>query len=80
MNMTGEGGDLSIEASGGCRLDLSGFHVASANVNMSGGCEASINLDGKIDATLSGGARLTYVGNPTMGNINTSGGGTISRK
>lgn len=80
MSMVGVADDLVMEASGGSRLDLSNFHVNEANVVLSGGSLATIYLDGKLDATLSGGTHLTYTGNPTMGTINTSGGGTISKK
>ena len=80
MGMGGAARDLMISTSGGSQLDLSGFHVANANVDMSGGSQATVNLDGGLDATLSGGSRLFYVGNPTMGDINTSGGSIISRR
>jgi hypothetical protein len=80
VTMTGQGAGLTIDASGGSQLDLTGFHVANAHVDMSGGSTATVNLDGRLDATLSGGARLFYVGNPTMGNIDTSGGATITKK
>jgi hypothetical protein len=72
--------DLRISASSGSHLDLSDFPVHDASVNLNGGSHATINLDGKLDADLSGGSHLFYVGNPTMGDINTSGGSTVSEK
>ena len=76
----GSASNLSVEASGGSRLDLSGFHVTSANVDLSGGSWTTINIDGRLDASISGGSQLYYVGNPTMGSINSSGGSIISKK
>jgi hypothetical protein len=80
VNMSGSARDLQIDASGGSHLNLSSFQVNNAVVNISGGCQVGINLNGRLDATASGGANLTYLGNPTLGNINTSGGGTVSKK
>ena len=78
--MGGQAASLTIDASGGSQLDLSDFRVGSAHVDMSGGSQATLNLDGRLDANLSGGCHLYYVGNPMMGDINTSGGSVISRK
>ena len=76
---TGQAVDLTALCSGGATLHLPDFKVNNANVNLSGGSQATINLDGRLDANLSGGARLFYVGNPTLGTINTSGGASISK-
>jgi hypothetical protein len=72
--------DLRASASSGSHLDLSDFPVRDADVNLSGGSHATINLDGRLDADLSGGSHLFYIGNPAMGDIDTSGGSSISRK
>lgn len=80
VKMAGEAYNLVISASGGSSLDLLNFHVNNANIDLSGGCQVTINLDGRLDATCSGGSHIIYTGNPTMGNINTSGGGTITKK
>jgi len=78
--VTGSANNLSVEESGGSHLDLSGFHVTSAHVDLSGGSWTTLDIDGGLDANLSGGSQLYYVGNPTMGAINTSGGSIISKK
>lgn len=79
VSVDGRAHDLTIDASGGSRLDLSSFHVDSAKVNMSGGCQTTINIDGRLDADLSGGSGLRYIGNYIAGTISLSGGATISR-
>lgn len=79
-SISGSASNLSLDASGGSRLDLANFHVANASANLSGGSGATVNLDGTLDATVSGGSQLYYVGNPTMGSIDSSGGSTIARK
>jgi len=51
-----------------------------AEINLSGASDATINASGRLDGDLSGASKLSYVGNPTLGSINTSGGSTISQK
>ena len=78
--MEGSANKISVEASGGSRLDLSDFPVHNAQVDLSGGSHATINLDGRLDADLSGGSQLYYIGEPALGDIDTSGGSIIGRK
>ncbi len=78
--LDGTANNLRITASSGSHLDLSGFHVQDASVSLSGGSHATINLDGRLDADVSGGSHLLYLGDPTMGDIDTSGGSTVSKK
>ncbi len=80
VSMSGRAQALSIEGSGGSQLNLLGFTVTNAQVNLSGGSRATISLNGVLNANLSGGSQLYYTGNPTMGNINTSGGSIVSRR
>jgi hypothetical protein len=78
--LDGTANNLRISASSGSHLDLSDFHVHDASVTLSGGSHATINLDGKLDADVSGGSHLLYIGDPTMGDIDRSGGSTVSKK
>jgi len=80
IELEGAANDLHVSASSGSHLELSDFHVNDANVNLSGGSHATINLEGRLDADLSGGSHLEYIGNPTMGDIQTSGGSTVGKK
>ncbi len=77
LSLNGAANDLTIDASSGSHLDLPDFTIQNATVDLSGGSWATINVDGRLDADLSGGSHLFYTGNPTMGNIDTSGGSTI---
>jgi hypothetical protein len=78
--MDGEAENLAAECSGGSRLELSEFAVTNANIDFSGGSQGIINLDGVLDVDLSGGSRLFYIGNPTLGDISASDGSTISQR
>jgi hypothetical protein len=78
--LTGAGGDLDLEVSGGGEANLSGFAVANAKVLSSGGGGATVNTTGRLDVEASGGGTVYYTGNPTLGNINTSGGSSVKRR
>jgi len=78
LTMTGGANNIDVACSGGSILDLSAFVVNNANVDFSGGSQGTINLNGRLNANLSGGSRLSYVGNPMLGDMNTSGGSTIT--
>jgi hypothetical protein len=76
-SLRGSAGSVSFDASGGSNLDLAGLTVGTLKAQMSGGSDASVKVTGRLDAELSGGARLEYSGSPTMGNIHTSGGAEV---
>ncbi len=80
LTLTGAGQDLDLEISGGSDADLSGFAVADAAVLASGGSGATVNATGRLDVEASGGGTVHYLGNPTLGDVETSGGAELKRK
>ncbi len=78
VELSGSGGDLTAAVSGASRLELGNFPVQDANVTLSGASLGTVNLDGRLDASASGASTLLYLGNPTLGDISTSGGSTIA--
>lgn len=80
VELEGLAEDIVINASGASSVELDNFPVDDADVNLSGASRATINLDGELDANLSGGSNLQYIGQPTLGSIDISGGSTISSK
>jgi len=76
----GSAGDLTVDASGGSTLDLENFPVHDASITFSGGSSGTISLDGTLDANLSGGSRLWYIGSPTLGDIDTSGASNVQKR
>lgn len=80
LDAEGSANALTVDASGGSTLDLENFPVHDADVAFSGGSSGTISLDGTLDADLSGGSRLWYVGSPTLGDIGTSGGSSLQKK
>jgi hypothetical protein len=80
MVLSGSAKDMKLEASSGGQIDLGDFSVVNANVDMSSGGSAKINVSGTLDAHASSGSHVTYVGNPNLGNIETSSGGSVERE
>ena len=78
--LSGSANDIRIVASGASRLGLDDFPVQNADVSLSGASHGTVNLDGRLDADLSGASKLWYIGEPTMGDIHSSGGSTLSKK
>jgi len=79
VELSGSAKDAAINASGSSNVKLSDFEVNNADIILSGASKGSIKMDGQLNADLSGASRLTYLGKPTMGDINTSGASTISK-
>jgi hypothetical protein len=76
----GRADNLLIVGSGATHTELPDFTVHNARVNLSGASQATVNLDGRLDADLSGASRLLYIGEPTMGDISVTGGSTIEKE
>jgi len=75
--VSGTGDDISVYASGGSDADLASFSVVNANIDASGGSDVTINASGTLNVDASGGSQVYYLGSPTMGQINTSGGSDV---
>ena len=53
---------------------------AEAAVEASGASNVTVQTNGVLDVEASGGSRVFYLGDPTLGNIETSGGSTVGRR
>jgi len=80
LELSGSGKNLSLKVSGASTLNLSEFTAVNANVNASGASRATVNVTGRLDAEASGASTLTYLGNPTLGDIEVTGASTLHRK
>jgi hypothetical protein len=78
IELEGSGSDADIDASGASSVRLANFLVNNTRVDLSGASQATLNLDGTLDASLSGASHIKYLGEPALGNIKTSGGSTVS--
>jgi hypothetical protein len=80
FNAAGSASNLTSVISGASTLNLSNLTVNNAEMTLSGASNAQINLNGRLNAQLTGASTLQYSGSPTLGNISTSGASTISKK
>jgi hypothetical protein len=78
VTITGQATDLTLSGSGGSIMHLGDLQANNATVDYSGGSQGTVNLNGRLDATLSGGSQLHYKGNPTLGTVDSTGGSSIS--
>ena len=77
ISLAGAGGAVRGNASGASTLDLEEFTAASADVEASGASTVTINTGGQLDARASGASNIYYLGNPTLGNLEESGGSNV---
>ena len=80
VELSGSGDKLDTEVSGASELDMEKFILQSADLNISGASEATLNIKGTVDARLSGASRLYFYGNPEIGDLNVSGASTVKHK
>ena len=80
IQLEGSASNVVIDGSGASRVNLGGFTVDNVDIELGCASSGTVKLDGRLDANLSGASKLEYIGEPTMGTINTSGGSTLSKK
>jgi len=80
MNVSGSGQDLTSEVSGASGMHLDNFTVNDVDIQVSGASNAVVNMDGTLNAEVSGASSLSYIGNPVLGDIDVSGASTVQRK
>jgi len=80
VELDGSANDIIADVSGASSLKLDDFTATNANVDLSGASSGTVNLTGRLDADVSGASRLWYIGEPTLGDIDTSGASSVSQK
>jgi hypothetical protein len=80
VRLTGSSGNLKIGASGASSIKLEDFLAGDANIDASGASNVTVNISGRLDAEASGASNVYYLGNPTLGTIDTSGASNVEAK
>lgn len=80
VRLEGSGKNLIVEASGSSDLDLANFAVEDADIRVSGSSKAEVNVNGTLNVDASGASDVHYTGNPSLGNIESSGSSSINAR
>jgi len=80
VQLKGSADSMAANVSGSSVLKLADLEVENASVALSGASNGTINLDGSLDAKLSGSSRLVYIGEPVLGNMDITGASTLKKK
>ena len=79
--LTGSAQNLIMEeAAGSSVVDLTDFPVVDASVKAGGKSQVTVNVSGRLDVDASSSANVYYLGDPTLGEIDTSGSAIVERK
>jgi hypothetical protein len=76
----GSANDFIAVIAGASTLNTLGLPVNDANVTLTDASKAQMDVNGRLNADLSGASSLQYSGQATLGSINTSGASSISRR
>jgi hypothetical protein len=80
LELQGSADDITINASGASRVNLPDLTVTNVSVNLSGACDAVVNVSTRMDLNLSGASSLEYIGSPKLGKLEMSGGSTLNQR
>ena len=79
VTLNGNCQDMKLAGSGGSEYHLRKFPATEVKASLSGGCEATVTMNGKLSFSGSGGSQLVYYGNAELGSIRASGGSGVSK-
>ena len=77
VRLSGSGGDLILDASGASSVDLADYPVGAATIEASGASSATVNVSGELNVEASGASKVRYLGSPTLGTVDSSGGSSV---
>lgn len=77
VELAGAATDIVMRTSGASKAGLGKFPVQNADIEVSGASNGTVNLNGRLDANVSGASNLYWSGAPIMGNIQTSGASNL---
>jgi hypothetical protein len=80
LRISGSARSARVESSGGSDLNASALTADEADVESSGGSDLRIAVRQKIVGDASGGSDVTYTGQPTTVNVDTSGGAEVHHR
>jgi hypothetical protein len=80
LTLKGSAASIKVTASGASEVTMEEFPAPTANMVVSGGSSAVINVSDLLDVNLSGASTLDYIGSPKLGGIKISGGSKMNQR
>jgi hypothetical protein len=80
IRLSGNARSANVQSSGGSDFNAREFTADEVDVQSSGGSDLSIAVRDRIVANASGGSDISYSGQPTFVDVNTSGGADVRRR
>jgi len=80
VTLSGSTKELELEANGASHADLEKYIVESTDVKLSGASHGTVNINGRLNARLTGASDLAWIGTAAMGDIETTGASKIRKK
>lgn len=77
LKLTGAAGHADLELSGASGAELGDCTLDSAEADLSGASNATVKVLGRLDVEASGASSLTYLGQPDLGKVETSGASSV---
>jgi hypothetical protein len=69
VTLSGSADSIDIKGAGGSHFNLQDYPVGDADINLSGGSYADVNVNGTLNVDISGSSEVSYIGEPTMGKV-----------
>lgn len=79
LRVTGTCATFTAQASSGADIDARNLRCESGSVDASSGADAHVFASGRLNVDASSGGGVVAYGNPGIGNINLSSGGSLRR-
>jgi hypothetical protein len=79
VELSGSAYDTVIDIRGASHAKLGNFTVHNAKVKIAGASNAVVKADGRLDIDATGASNLSWVGNPTMGDVRSGGASTLHK-
>jgi hypothetical protein len=80
VRLSGSARSARLQTSGGSDLNAGRLTVDDADVQSSGGSDLSIGVRSRIVGNASGGSDISYTGQPSVVQVNSSGGGGVRQR
>ncbi|RJO62650.1 MAG: hypothetical protein C4542_02840 [Dehalococcoidia bacterium] len=79
VELSGSAYDAVIDIKGASQGKLERFTVHNAKLKVAGASSAVVKADGRLDIDAMGASNVSWVGNPTMGDVRSGGASTLHK-